>query len=751
MSRISWRKRLVALGLALWLIIGLLGSALHTSSSHASPPPEGWQTPQLLGEAPRTPSPAPTTASQVHGRGYVPPPVDLSHLDGRWRPGPQLASLPDQWDWRDQGVVTRVQDQGACGACYAFATLATLESQLLMAGEGTYDFSEKHAIFCNYHGLHVDGLGGCYGGDIWMVTNLYSTQGAVLEACDPWNDDDRTCRTTCPLVQTVAETWVLAGPAVPPVDVLKNWLRNYGPLYVSIDSGGNDPYGWGGVFGAYDGSYTLFRPMGDPNLDHAVLLVGWDDTLQHAGDFDGGWIVKNSWGTDWGGTCGYGSEGGYFTVAYGSAGIGSSASFVRGWQDYDPDGALLYLDEAGLQAGFGGSGTKQAWGLVRLTPGRNGSATQVEIWTNDATTDVDVYIYDDFDGDTASGLLWSSEDNTFDYAGYHSIPIQPPLPLTAGDDVNVMVKVQNATDDFPLALDCVGPPAGENQSFASATGEEGTWVDYGSYDYDVGIRLRVGPCPESKVRLPLVLKGWVAGQPTATPQATATASRTPTATATPSATATASPTATATPTEPPTIPAPTGTPGVSVLSNHSWYVDGIVSYLHIVGEVHNNTTSDLRSVRVDASFFNSDDQLIASADAYTCLDNLPAGGTTCFHITLPEPSDWSYYEFEVPTYQADGRPLPDLTIFDHEGWYYPSLGWCEITGQVRNDEGSRVEDVKIVATLYDDVGTVVGCGCAYATNPDLDPGVASSFDLMFSDKDYADAALYRLQADGNPQ
>jgi len=365
-----------------------------------------------------------------------------------------------------------------------------------MAGEGTYELAEHHATHCHWEALHPhdDYEGGCDGGSIWMVTNLYSTQGAALEDCDPYTYDDETCHTTCPLTKTVTDMWALGGASAPPTSTLKSWLYNYGPLYVAMYAGYDD--GWAYEFSHYDGSYTLHYPTEPLYLNHAVLLVGWDDTLAHDGG-TGGWIVKNSWGTGWG-------DGGYFTIAYGSAGIGGWAALIKGWQDYEPDGSLLYLDEAGMQTFVGILGSNEAWGLARLTPGEDGCATQVEIWTSDAT-DVDVYIYDDFDSDAASGLLWSSMDKTFDYPGYHGVSIQPPLPLTAGDDVHVVVKVVNADSGFPLAVDNL-EPLSDDRSYASDDGED--WVNLYSYGWDLGIRLRAGPCVECNVHLPVVLKEW---------------------------------------------------------------------------------------------------------------------------------------------------------------------------------------------------------------------------------------------------
>jgi len=120
---------------------------------------------------------------------------------------------------------------------------------------------------------------------------------------------------------------------------------------------------WCRELNSYDGSYMLYYD-GQEEVNHAVLIVGWDDNLPHPGG-SGGWIAKNSWGTDWGGPCGYSSERGYFTIAYGSAGIGSNASFVADWQDYDPSGGLLYYDEAGWTKDAGYT-SPVGWGLCQF-------------------------------------------------------------------------------------------------------------------------------------------------------------------------------------------------------------------------------------------------------------------------------------------------------------------------------------------------------------------------------------------------
>lgn len=251
--------------------------------------------------------------------------------------------------------------------------------------------------------------------------------------------------------------------------------------------------------------------------------------------------------------------------------------------------------------------------------------------------------------------------------------------------------------------------------------------------------------PESDNYLPLILRQL---PPTFTPTPTATAS--PTATSTPTPTPTSTPTNTLTPTNTAAPVPPTAVPGVHILTNHSSYVDNI-DYLNVVGEILNNTANHLRYVRITVNVFNTNGQLLDTDFTYTSLDTLPPGDKTCFQLWMEEPTSWSYYEFEAPSYWTDAEPLPNLAVFNDSGSYNSTFGWYEIIGQVRNDHGSRVEYVSPVGTAYNSSGVVIGCDFTYVNSTHLDPDQTSSFEMTFMGRDYADVSSYRLQADGNPQ
>lgn len=417
--------------------------------------------------------------------GFVPLAFDLSHIVPKMPPG-SMPVPPVRYDWRELGNVTSVKNQSSCGSCYSFASLGNFEARLTIDGEAATNLSENNVKECEWWEAHGYS-GSCNGGNYERVAHLLSTNGTVLETCDPYVASDVSCKATCTYQHTLLGWSGVSGDEVPAAGIIKGYLQNHGPLYTSLYAGDGDA--WHSEFVSYDGSYTLYHTGSEPT-NHAVLIVGWDDTLSHAGG-QGAWIVKNSWGTSWGGTCGYGTEGGYFTIAYGSASIGKYTSYMSEWQDYDPDETLFYHDEAGFYGTAMGYGSTTGWSMCKYVPGEDTEVTRVEFWTTDATSDVDVYIYDDFNGTSLSNLLASELNHGRDEHGYISVELTTPLSVSAGDDIYAVVKLTNFTYTYPIAIDSYGTPT-SNSCYISSSGS--SWTDIksvgGCENCDTGVRVR---------------------------------------------------------------------------------------------------------------------------------------------------------------------------------------------------------------------------------------------------------------------
>ena len=455
--------------------------------------------PPVPQEAPRLPPPQqPSPVIDGHGTGFIAPTMDLSHITGQRMPDGSLAGgspvgqPPASFDWRTQNKVTSVKNQGGCGSCYAFAAIANIESRILIDTNTTapVNSSENNAKECNWRELNSYGCpaqcwGSCDGGNYRMLASLFSRKGLVLESDDPYVAVDVACNSSCPYNKTLLDWRIISTGSVPDTNVLKNYIMTYGPVYTTLyaDSGQ-------GFNSGYGGSYTFNYTSSGTN--HAVLIVGWSNSLppdQQTGLPGDGWIVKNSWGAGWG-------DNGYFYMHYGAANIGMYSSFTHSWQDYDNNGGIMYYDDDCGDTAWGYSSTT-AWGLCNFTPSNNTYATRVEFWTWDATTDVDIYIWDDFDGSSLSNLLRSQLNYNFTEAGYHSVALSAPLPLTSGDDVIVVVKFTNGASQYPVTADPNGPSV-TGRTYISPSGANGSWWDLGyNQNDDVAIRLRTSaavPC-----------------------------------------------------------------------------------------------------------------------------------------------------------------------------------------------------------------------------------------------------------------
>jgi C1A family cysteine protease len=232
--------------------------------------------------------------------------------DAWWNSLPKLQVPPDVefdevFDWRTHpgpnGTtgVTPVKDQRLCGSCWAFAAVAQLESHVKIYGEVEMDLSEQQSLSCITPGFGCDGW---YSTDCYL---LFTDIGAISEACMPYmgNDTEPCIQNECEKLAMLAASPDSIGGYIAvanKVSDIKYALLN-GPVKTSFAV--DDPF-YDYVGGCYDLATNI-------PTNHAVLIVGWDDTMCNG---RGAWIVKNSWGESWG-------ERGFFYVKYGTAGVGS--------------------------------------------------------------------------------------------------------------------------------------------------------------------------------------------------------------------------------------------------------------------------------------------------------------------------------------------------------------------------------------------------------------------------------------------
>ncbi len=227
-------------------------------------------------------------------RGYAPPPGYEQELARNLVILPVAKTLPSSFSWVNQGGVTPVKNQSTCGSCWAFAATAELESHMLIRYGVSLDLSEQQVVSCNTYGA------GCGGGWATAAYNIFRYQGAVLEDCHPYLAQDPP-GAPCLQNQFLKFAWSSGYRSIAnDVTQIKTALLD-GPVCTAIAAGPEFEAYASGCFDVIGGT-----------INHLVLIVGWDD---RACNYNGAWLIKNSWGPSFG-------EYGYIWVQYGAAQTG---------------------------------------------------------------------------------------------------------------------------------------------------------------------------------------------------------------------------------------------------------------------------------------------------------------------------------------------------------------------------------------------------------------------------------------------
>jgi hypothetical protein len=203
------------------------------------------------------------------------------------------SAAPTSKNWTQEGYVTPVKDQGNCGCCWAFGSTGALEGAYKKAKNKLLSFSEQELIEC------VKQWAGCGGGIEGDAFNLVKkNKGINLESTYPYTAMNSKYSKTC--ATGLAATRVsmnVAWSDIPKGDEsLMKAIQTDGPIALSIALGDRFQYYSRGVMQPAQYCTKL--------NNHAVLLVGYGTDPVTKEDY---WLVKNSWGTDWG-------EQGYFRM-----------------------------------------------------------------------------------------------------------------------------------------------------------------------------------------------------------------------------------------------------------------------------------------------------------------------------------------------------------------------------------------------------------------------------------------------------
>jgi len=212
-----------------------------------------------------------------------------------------IENLPASFDWRTKGAVTGVKDQGQCGSCWSFSTTGNVEGQWFLSGNTLVGLSEQNLVDCDQECMQYEGESVCDAGcDGGLMPNAFTyimkNGGIDTESSYPYEAVDDTCRFNKKNVGATISNFTLLSTNETQIAA---YLVDHGPVSIAADAEEWQFY-IEGVF---------YLPCGT-ELDHGILLVGFGsetDVFDQTMPF---WIVKNSWGADWG-------EDGYLRVERG--------------------------------------------------------------------------------------------------------------------------------------------------------------------------------------------------------------------------------------------------------------------------------------------------------------------------------------------------------------------------------------------------------------------------------------------------
>ena len=368
-------------------------------------------------------------------------------------------TIPNRFDLRDYGWVSSIKNQGWMGACWTFGMTAALESALLKAANITTDFSENNMQdtmlkYSIYGGLLVEG-----GLNTVSTSYLLSWLGAFTQDADTYDEMGKIS----PVITTqndihIQDVMFTPNNEIPNGTQLKLAIMKYGSIDVSF-------------FG--QSTYDEVNPYYNPEThaqyvniykdsNHDVSIIGWDDNY-NASNFlitppgNGAWIVKNSYGTDWG-------DNGFLYVSYYDKTLLNSKTLIEYATSIIVENTEPYNKNYQHSLIWGSdfqSGNQNVSYMNVFEALENDAIAAVGTYFNKEGIDytIDIYVNDE---------LKLTQTGVSPYIGYRTIKLNEYIPIREGDVFKAVIT-SNAAPTVNLTE--VRTHYTQNLSYISFDGE----------------------------------------------------------------------------------------------------------------------------------------------------------------------------------------------------------------------------------------------------------------------------------------